>query len=356
MISARRNFSVSLCLVLLLVLSAFALATSASAVEVNTLKELIDYPQDYVNEPITIDGTVRPAERTVGSSAAFYYLRDETADNIRVRVIGEPPLIGSRISVTGVWTNAGNDADGNPTFFLDERDRSVIGGEPATPESGDPASDATSANAPASNAPASNSPAAVAPGTEPAPSELEDGSSIWIYVIVAGLLFALLIAAVFFVLNRKPKEVEVNEMSKTSRIPVEFDGERTMKVENDKVAFHVPETEMTMGVVPGKLTVVQGDELGEIRLYRTGGDPSWTFGREPGKPLRHFQIKDPTVSRQHATLRYLEKQFKLINHSHTNPVIVNGEAVPVDGSVELKDQSMIMLGDVTLKFFEVKTN
>lgn len=335
---------------------ALLFAAGAHAVTVEKLEDLNNYAADYDNIKVTVTAVVRSVEpKTAPNAASFYTLRDDTADNIRVRYGASAPNIGERYTVSGVWTRSANDA-GDPVYFIAEETRESFSA--ATNNGSSSTSQPESSNPASTEKPAESAPtAAGTPANTQAPGELEEGSTLWIWIVVALLLFLLLVAAVFFALNRKKPEVEVDPMSRTSRVPTSNgDIERTMKVENDKVAFHVPEVEMTMGVVPGKLSVVQGDDLGEIRLYRTGGEPMWTFGREPGQPLRHFQIKDPTVSRQHATLRYMDSRFRLTNHSHTNPVIVNGEAVAVDGSIDLEDQAVIMLGDVTLKFFEVKVN
>ena len=49
-----------------------------------------------------------------------------------------------------------------------------------------------------------------------------------------------------------------------------------------------------------------------------------TFGRLEGPPYRHVQLREPTVSRQHARMILQDSRWHLENQSGTNPVVVNG--------------------------------
>ena len=73
-------------------------------------------------------------------------------------------------------------------------------------------------------------------------------------------------------------------------------------VEGTQVRFFRAE-EGTLEFLPGRLEIVGGEDTGqEIHFARQVGedDVIVTFGRSEGPPLRHIQLLDPTVSRQHA--------------------------------------------------------
>lgn len=89
-----------------------------------------------------------------------------------------------------------------------------------------------------------------------------------------------------------------------------------------------------------------------IRLFSlpsAGGETEITFGRKPGPPYSHIQIKKTTVSGHQATVRLFQRRAELINFSQTNPTRVNGNPV-LSGSVELRDGDSIDLGGVVMRF------
>ncbi len=112
--------------------------------------------------------------------------------------------------------------------------------------------------------------------------------------------------------------------------------------------------EGTLEFLPGSLEVVEGDDVGqEIRFARQHGDgPAVvTFGRAEGPPLRHVQLLDPTVSRQHAELRWDGNGWRLTNLSSTNAVIFNGSALDLHRLTEpLAEGDRIEMGAVTFVF------
>lgn len=81
--------------------------------------------------------------------------------------------------------------------------------------------------------------------------------------------------------------------------------------------------------------------------------PSVTFGRLEGPPHRHVQLLDRTVSRQHARLTYADSRWHLTNLSRTNPVLLNGAALPSDGpAMTLAAGDRIEMGAVVFVFRE----
>jgi hypothetical protein len=112
--------------------------------------------------------------------------------------------------------------------------------------------------------------------------------------------------------------------------------------------------EGTLEFLPGRLEVVAGDDIGqEIHFARQVGDEdiTITFGRSEGPPLRHVQLLDPTVSRQHARMTFVGQRWHLSNMSTTNAVMLNGAALPDHGDgITLQDGDRLEMGAVQFVF------
>lgn len=124
-------------------------------------------------------------------------------------------------------------------------------------------------------------------------------------------------------------------------------------VEGTQLRFFRAE-EGTLEFLPGRLEVVGGEDTGqEIHFARQVGDEdiAITFGRSEGPPLRHVQLLDPTVSRQHARMTYDGQRWHLSNISTTNAVLVNGASVPDHGDgITLQDGDRLEMGAVVFVF------
>ena len=114
--------------------------------------------------------------------------------------------------------------------------------------------------------------------------------------------------------------------------------------------------EGTLEFLPGRLEIIAGGEIGqEIHFLRQVGedDATITFGRSEGPPLRHVQLLDPTVSRQHARLAYTAGRWHLSNLSHTNPVTLNGSALPATGRpMTLSEGDRVEMGAIVFIFHD----
>ncbi len=112
--------------------------------------------------------------------------------------------------------------------------------------------------------------------------------------------------------------------------------------------------EGTLEFLPGRLEIVGGDDVGqEIHFTRQVGDEdvNITFGRAEGPPLRHVQLLDPTVSRQHARMTWSGQRWHLTNLSSTNGVLLNGAPVPDHGTgVTLEEGDRLEMGAVVFVF------
>jgi hypothetical protein len=124
-------------------------------------------------------------------------------------------------------------------------------------------------------------------------------------------------------------------------------------VEGAQVRFFRAE-EGTLEFLPGRLEIVQGEDVGqEIHFARPvgDGDVTVTFGRSEGPPLRHVQLLDPTVSRQHARMTFTGQHWHLSNLSTTNAVLLNGAPLPDHGvSITLQDGDRLEMGAVMFVF------
>jgi hypothetical protein len=124
-------------------------------------------------------------------------------------------------------------------------------------------------------------------------------------------------------------------------------------VEGAQVRFFRAE-EGTLEFLPGRLEIVGGEDTGqEIHFARQVGEDEMTitFGRSEGPPLKHVQLLDPTVSRQHARMMYDGQRWHLSNMSTTNAVLVNGAQLSDHGAgVTLQDGDRLEMGAVVFVF------
>ncbi|WP_396216426.1 FHA domain-containing protein [Gemmatimonas sp.] len=123
-------------------------------------------------------------------------------------------------------------------------------------------------------------------------------------------------------------------------------------VEAHALRFSVP-AEGTLQFLPGRLEIGAGLDAGrEIRFVRVEGPNGIevTFGRADGELYRHIQLRDKTVSRAHAVMRFREVTWSLQNLSHTNPVLLNGVQMAGDAEHPLADGDRVEMGEVLFTF------
>jgi hypothetical protein len=127
--------------------------------------------------------------------------------------------------------------------------------------------------------------------------------------------------------------------------PAELEDELTVRLE-------LP-GEGRLQFLPGALEVVDGtDRQREIRFLRSAGAVTeYTIGRAGGPATSHVQLPVPTVSRQHARMRFADGAWTIRNLSSTNPLRVNGRELDVaEESPALADGDRIEVGEVVLRF------
>ena len=151
-------------------------------------------------------------------------------------------------------------------------------------------------------------------------------------------------------------EEEMRDSPSRSTAASDIEIERPRLVEGNAVRFYQQGEDGTLEFLPGRLEVVGGSDLGqEIHFVRPRDQdvPLITFGRSDGPPHRHIQLLDGTVSRRHARMSFTNDRWLLTNLSRTNPVQVNGAALPNAGpAVTLTDGDRIEMGAVVFVFRE----
>ena len=150
--------------------------------------------------------------------------------------------------------------------------------------------------------------------------------------------------------NRPTPEVQATISSAASSTQSGVPG-AAQRVQGKTVEFFQP-TDGTLQFLPGRLEVLEGGlQQHEIRFVKNwGGETVVTFGRNEGEPYKHVQLRSPTVSRQHARMRYENNSWELFNLSQTNPTVVNGQPLTGEDGRTLTDGDEVEMGEVTFRF------
>lgn len=91
-----------------------------------------------------------------------------------------------------------------------------------------------------------------------------------------------------------------------------------------------------------KLIAISGPDYPKEWAIETGISPA---GR---RPVNTIVLSDPSVSRQHFSIRMVDDQASIINHSATQGTYVNG--IKVEGELQLNHEDQIRVGETTLVF------
>lgn len=130
------------------------------------------------------------------------------------------------------------------------------------------------------------------------------------------------------------------------------DGIPGSMVEGHRLRFSTP-AEGTLQFLPGRLEISSGLDTGrEIRFVRLPGPNGTevTFGRNEGPLYRHIQLRDQTVSREHARMTLIDGHWLLTNLSKTNPVAHNGRVLGYGEHQLLDDGDRLDMGEVIFSF------
>jgi hypothetical protein len=95
--------------------------------------------------------------------------------------------------------------------------------------------------------------------------------------------------------------------------------------------------------VVGWLVAMSGEQKGQDFRVRDGQN---ILGSAPDADV---QLHDATISGKHASLRYKEGKFYLVDLDSSNGTFLNDGAAPI-AREELKDNDVIRVGELVLKF------
>ena len=110
-----------------------------------------------------------------------------------------------------------------------------------------------------------------------------------------------------------------------------------------------PALDGTLQLLPGRLVPAAGVGQ-EIRFVRVPGSNEFTLGRSSGPSHTHIQLEAPTASRMHACMAFESGGWTIANLSATNPVVVNGSALPLDAALRLQDGDRLEFGEMAFTF------
>ena len=105
------------------------------------------------------------------------------------------------------------------------------------------------------------------------------------------------------------------------------------------------------------------EHLATLELYGDAGKgPMWGVGSEPvhigrpGKRSNHVELKDPSVSREQATIYFEEGTFFLKAETEGSPTRVNGDGVNTRQFCTLRDGDLIQVGNQLLRFRSARSS
>jgi hypothetical protein len=311
----------------LAVFFALVSVTIAAETKVWTVKEVLAQGQSAVNEVRTVEGFATQWEPKKAETTAFFLLKDDYGDVIKVRTSGEKPETNGRYRITGP---VGVDTTVvPPELFISEESRVDLW----------------------------------KPGTNVKSEKDLGGSGVTqlpVGLVAAVVVVLLILAGLLTWTFARRRQADTTAVVTATPPPATTGFGPTgaepvpQKVEGHTIKISVP-PEGTLKLLPGRLVVVAGDDtVKEISFYRVKGQstPEVTFGRVEGPPYTHVQLKKMTVSSRQAKLTYLDNQWVLTNFAPptSNPTRHNGGDLAVDGQVKLSDGDKIEMGEVKFEF------
>ncbi len=124
-----------------------------------------------------------------------------------------------------------------------------------------------------------------------------------------------------------------------------------LETESGKEAAHAPVggrktvllTDKRKPPVVGWFVALSGDQKGEDFRIRDGQN---IIGSAPDADI---VLNDTAISSKHASLRYKDQKFFITDLDSTNGTFLNEAAEPI-AREELKDNDIVRIGDISLKF------
>lgn len=298
------------------------------------VKDINIDPYKYTKEFVKIKGKVlRRCGDEKTQSSKGYIFQDDYGDEIKVITTSDYPEIDQHYEVTGVVVVANSYKD-NPEINIIEQGRENQ----------------------SYTAPGGNTANVTVPTAEPVKKPAQ---MVYLLFGTAVILLVLIGALLFFWLSNKNK-ADVTTDQPSSSFPGSLDTgpseypEPAEFIEDKTIKMSAP-PEGTLKLLPGRLEITGGyDKVKEIRFYKLPSqeETEFTFGRTPGAPYVHIQVKCPTVSSKQAKLIWMNGKYMLLNYSITNPTKVDDMELKKDQSVPISEGSRIDMGEVAFIFHD----
>jgi hypothetical protein len=293
-------------------------APMAGAQELVKATDITGNVQSYNNRTVTLEGTCTQWNEGAEGTVPFYTLKDYYGGVINVRTL-TAPVVGEKYRVTGI-------VSGDPAtmdVYVSETSRGPVEAPPPPPP--------------------------------PPPTVWEWIKAHLPLVLIVAIVVVVLVLIGLIVWLARPRKTQTAPGLATpvgaGALPGgAFPDAPPSTIEGRTIKITAPPPG-TLKILPGRLEVVSGDEIvKEIRFYRVKGQtiPEVTFGRTPGAPFVHVELKMQTVSRRQAKMTFFNNQWMLTNFatSESNPTKHNGVEMPPDGQVALGEGSTIEMGEV----------
>lgn len=108
----------------------------------------------------------------------------------------------------------------------------------------------------------------------------------------------------------------------------------------------------TLQMLPGRLEPLSPTLAGQqVRFLKgPGKEQEVTIGRGPGEPPSHVTLDHRSLREAHARMLHRDGQWFVTSSDAADPVLVNGEAVPVADAHPLEDGDLLRFGELEFRF------
>ena len=304
------------------------------------VEDINNNPHNYEGNDVIVKGLVTQYVKGIGSTS-YYLLKGNFGSIIKVNTAMEAPETNAKYSVEGiVYINKKN---GIP--FISETSRSKIG--------------ETFVSTDSQTVTQSQQSGSQSGGKEEKPNNL------LIYILIGALI---ILVVVYFLIrsrqNSKTAETEYASSNYISSSVSSSDPDTKLNRSGTQESFRddfktvkiTTTSPKTLKFIPGKLTVVTGEDTGKsfrIAGYPTSDGNIVSIGREGingDRSYSHIQLMQKTISRKQAEIIQRDGSLYIKNLSDTNRTQLNGIEFKVGEQTELKPGAVIKIGELELKY------
>jgi hypothetical protein len=250
----------------------------------------------HIGEVRAVEGFVTQyIEKGKNETTAYYLLKDDWGDIIRINTALNKPYVNKRYKVMGVVYSDPDNLAAAP--FMSEKDRLLVSTRP-----------------------------------------FWERFKIPLIVLIALAALALILTVIL-----------TGRKKKATGVPLKpGDGFKTIKISSDPTK--------TLKFIPGKFEIISGADKGksfQVAGYTTPKGSIVTIGRADvtgSRAYSHIKLEQKTVSREQAELIYRDGKLFLKNLTDVNRTQVDGvELIPAE-EVEIFPGQIIRTGEVEFKY------